>query len=44
LQSTVDKQVAGYLQRLLAAVGIISAGWVWGVGWGLLMSDSRMVY
>jgi hypothetical protein len=28
VQSVLDKQVAGFLQRLLAAVGIINARWV----------------
>jgi hypothetical protein len=28
VQSVLDKQVAGYLQRLMAAVGIINARWV----------------
>lgn len=28
VQSVLDKQVAGFLQRLLAAVGIINVRWV----------------
>lgn len=39
----MDKQVAGYLQRLLAAVGIINARWgdSWGAGQG---GGARLVF